>query len=280
MMSRSATAAVGAALALLAAFSSGCSQDRARFTILLGTMSMPGVHTERARHYLDQTEKHTGWKGLFLVHEAGKSKLYWGRYATQQQAEHYLAKAHAYEAPYGGSIYRGAVIVPFPGSTKPQGPPAYDLARRASEDIRYTLIVAEFLDDPKRFYVGREKFAAQYCQQLRNEGHEAFYYHGSVKSFVTVGDFPQSAYQWVRAAQAADKGAQRRLMVAAICDPKFQKLAQTFPELATNGRRHIVKKVNAQTGKMAEFPEPSYIMEIPRKQTSDGDSPLHRSSQP
>ena len=68
------------------------------------------------------------------------------------------------------------------------GRPEYALARTTRT---WTVVVAHFFDVPKARYLGREKFAADYCRQLRDRGYQAYYQHGPAKSVVTIGDFPE-----------------------------------------------------------------------------------------
>ena len=61
--------------------SSGDAKD-GNYTILL-YVCRGGImdHAQQARIYKENTEKHAGWKHLFVVHKKDHSLLFWGKYA-------------------------------------------------------------------------------------------------------------------------------------------------------------------------------------------------------
>ncbi|MCK4601267.1 MAG: hypothetical protein KAU28_02295, partial [Phycisphaerae bacterium] len=111
--------AAGAAMVLqlagcndrLALESSG-QGDEGDHTILLYVLSDPATHIEQAKYYKQATEKDADWKGLFIVHKADYSSLYWGRYKTLQAAQVNLEKAKGYRTPVGVPIFAKAIVVP------------------------------------------------------------------------------------------------------------------------------------------------------------------------
>jgi len=236
-----------------------------RYTVLLEVMDRPDYHVEDARYWKEQAEQQTHWRDIYVIHEDGQSKLYRGKYSSLSKAEVALAEARRFHTrpapkmPQGVAVFAMAKIVPAPGLD--MGPPEWMLTNDTPE-VRYTLVVAQFYSQVG--YREPEKYAVEYCTQLRNRGYEAFLYHTPAKSYVTLGDFPESAYQMTTTRTTARMGANRGLAFPAITDPKLQSLVREFPELAVNGRRNIVRQVDPNTGKEKEYADPSFIMAIPR----------------
>jgi len=256
---------------LVAAFTglatSGCelNDGPARYTILLYVLDRPQYHVQDAKYWKESAEEQTGWRDLYVVHEASESKLYRGKYNKLSKAESDLAKARQFrtrsteEAPSGVPVFLTARIVPAPGMDL--GPPEWRLVNKTQE-TRYTLVVAEFHSEGG--FNEPEHYAVDYCRELRDKGYEAYLHYTPVKSYVTIGDFPETSYQMVTTRQASEELHHRGWALPTIPDPKLKKLVQDFPELAVNGRRVIIREVNPMTGEKQEFAEPSFIMDIPR----------------
>jgi len=137
-------------------FSFGDGQDETGdYTIMLITLSTTD-HVQRIGHYKTETEKDTRWQGLFVVHKATHSTLYWGKYHTPAAARKNLKAAKSYIAPAKIPIYAAAMVIPLPG--KHVGPPELDLNNAVGE---YSVAVAVFYDvlDRKPPYIGRKRFA-------------------------------------------------------------------------------------------------------------------------
>lgn len=266
MNRRTAISAVWLAVAATALLASGCELNSGppRHTILLALLDHPDYHVQDAKYWKESAQKQTGWRDLYVIHEDGFSKLYRGKYSSLSKAQAGLAEARRFrtkpsdEAPDGVTVFARARIVPAPGID--MGPAEWMLAND-TPDVRYTLVVAEFYSQPG--YREPEKYAVEYCTQLRGEGHEAFLYHTPAKSHVTIGDFPESSYQMVTSQQTSREFAHRGWALPDIPDPKLKQLVREFPELAINGRRNIIRHVNPMTGQQEEFADPSFIMAIP-----------------
>ncbi len=236
-----------------------------RHTILLAVLDDPHYHVQDAKYWKASAEAQTGWRDLYVIHEEGVSKLYRGKYAGLSRAQAHLAEARTFrtkpsnEAPNGMAVFVTAMIVLVPGID--MGPAEWMLGND-TPDLRYTLVVAEFYS--QRGYNEPEKYAVEYCTQLRKEGREAYLYHTPAKSYVTIGSFPESSYQMVTTRNTAREGAHRGWAWSDIPDPKLQQLVGDFMELAVNGRRSIIREANAHTGEMEEYVDPSFIIDIPR----------------
>ena len=222
-----------------------------QFTILLFAEDGPD-HVERIRYLHKATREHTGWSDLMVVHEENRSVLYWGSHATRQDAEPALKKAKEYRSSQGLAPFATAIIVPL-GGQENVGPPEWNLARAAGP---YTLVVAKFYDMPDKNYVGRKKFAVDYCRRLREGGYEAYYFHGPAVSAVTIGSFPKSSLQ-----ETSADGTPRMI----VRDPKHPRLMEEFPQLAVNGQAIAQQQVNPRTGQAEMVVQPTYVTTIPGK---------------
>ncbi|HDZ20858.1 hypothetical protein LCGC14_0125090 [marine sediment metagenome] len=249
---------VGAILAA-AAGAVGCGPDgEPHYTILLAVISEPDTHVQIAKKFKAYTEEQTGWQDVYIVHEHGISRMYRGQYVTRSQAEGHLKRSHNVKASDGMSLFPGATIMNLPG--KQIGRPEYDLSRTTRT---WTVVVAHFFNVPKARYVGREKFAADYCQQLRDRGYQAYYQHGPAKSVVTIGDFAESAYKMAISPGGA--------ATPYITDPALEKLLRAFPDLAVNGRKEFHHIYNPVSGKREKVATSTHIMKIPHKYGVAGD---------
>jgi len=262
-----ASRSIIALLAVLATASAGCDKagmssifhrpgrlrpgQQARFTILLKVFSNPITHAEEAKYYKSQTERLTGWQGMYVESKADHSELYWGKYASQKDASRNLKKAKSYRAPAGVAIYAQAMILPL--GEKDFGPPEWDLRNAGGA---YTVVVAVFYDVPEADYFGRKEHAVEYCRQLRQKGEQAYYYHGPARSTVAVGSFSEAAVEMVR-----DGDAERPI----VRDPGILAVQSRFPLLAANGREQLELQQSRQTGKLEKRPARTYPARIPRK---------------
>ena len=274
MNRRTAISAVWLAVAATTLLAAGCelSTGPPRYTILLAVLDHPDYHVQDAKYWKESAQDQTGWRDLYVIHENSLSKLYRGKYSSLSKAQACLAEARRFrtkpsdEAPDGVMVFALGKIVPALGID--MGPPEWMLANN-TPDVRYTLVVAEFFSQPG--YREPEKYAVEYCTQLRDEGYEAFLYHTPAKSYVTIGNFPESSYQMVTSRQSSREFAHRGWALPDIPDPKLKQLVREFPELAINGRRNIIHHVNPMTGEKEEFADPSRIMDIPHSRGAYGD---------
>jgi len=221
----------------------------AGYTILLYVVSSAD-HQARSLSYKDQTERQTGWPGMFVVHKDTHSELYWGKYVTGTKAAGDLLQAKRYRTPAGIAPYAQAIIVPLPGSQP--GPPEWNLRNAKGA---YTVVIATFYDVPEAKYFGRKKNAIAYCKQLRESGEEAYYLHGPANSSVTIGTFNDSAVRMV-----TSQG-QRR---PEVHDARILAIQKRFPSLAVNGREQLNWKiVDPVTRKLEKVPDKTYPARIP-----------------
>jgi len=246
-LNRLVTTALAAGLALAA----GCVETGPpQYTILLSAIVDPDQHVQAADDLKDTTEQYTRWKDVFVVHEDGISQLYWGKYPSIRSAQGNLNRAQRFQTSDGYRPFAPAMIVPLPIEA---GPPEYDLTRANGT---YTLVVAQFYDVPEAKYIGRAKFALDYCKQLRDEGHEAYYHHQGINSYVTIGAFPAEAYRMMRTPTGQ---ATKRLYYS----PELKALMKEFPILIVNGRAQYERSTGTKVAKGGRMAVTSYVMDIP-----------------
>jgi hypothetical protein len=236
---------------IAAAWLTGCAPGVPQYTILLSEVTHPTHHAQIAKNMMRKTEEDAGWQDMFIIHEAGVSRLYRGKYATLNQAERPLDKARRFTVE-DHIIYPGATIVPLPGEKV--GPPELDAANATG---LYTVVVARFYDVPEAGYTGRRRLAVDYCQQLRDEGREAYYHHYASYSLVMVGSFPESSYQM----KLEPSGVARYT----VTDPTLRDTLKDFPHLAVNGRMEYDITRDPRTGAKQKNPVTSYINELPNR---------------
>jgi len=226
------------------------------YSVLLKVFRDPASHVRDAKHYQEQLKKHARWKGLFVLHKVGHSELYWGRYATVEDARGNLGKAKAYRPPSGQPIFAQAITVPLP--VPDIGPPEYNLKQAKGA---YSLLVAVFKNVPEIKYYGRRKKAVQACEGLRKQGYEAYYHHGPAVSNVTIGTFRPDSVKVVW----RETGAQLDIL-----DPKIRQLQDRFTWLLMNGNTISFLQKDPRTGRaISRETRRTYLIRIPGYEGND-----------
>ncbi len=232
------------------------------YTIMLTRDRYPDRIEEEKR----RAERETGWDDLYVVHENSVSILYRGHYEDYRAAKRARKEVLDYEV-YNAevkqyvTVYHRAMIQCARGLDV--GPPEWRLGT-ADPDQRWTLLVAQFYDQPEADYVGRERFAVEYCRELRERGYEAYYHHVPGKSFVTLGNFPAEAYQMISERTSDMSYANRGMAMPYVFDPTLKSYCDKFPHMLTNGCKTTISEITPDTGKANEYMEPSAIIEVPK----------------
>jgi len=242
----------------LGALTPDLTQDRdGEYTILLQAFGGPD-HVKSAKHYRTGTENRTDWAGLFLVHKADRSQLFWGRYASEENAERNLAKARQWEAPNGQRIYARAIVVRVPGKDD-IGPPEWNLRNVTGE---HTVVVGEFHNLPaeglRPAYNKRREDAVKYCRELRGAGEEAYFYHGPAKSLVCIGTFGSGIYK-----QREDPDTGKILVY--LDDPRIKRIQEEYPELKVNWVAEVTYARDEQGNRVKMGTSLTYLTPIPRE---------------
>ena len=182
---------------------------------------------------------------VHVVHEHNESRITYGPYSlgfnnkgvvqfTPQMNRDLdlirrLAVGDSY--PFFTAVKQPAVPASF-------GPPEWDLRRAKG---RFTLQIGVFFNSPT--FSERKEAAVEWVKDLRARGFEAYYYHGPLKSTVTVGSFDRSAIRGNRTLK--DRSGQPITQRGPTLDysPEVIKLRQN-PEFAYNTVNGAIEKVD------------------------------------
>ena len=215
----------------------GLFGPKVRYTVLLKQFHDNG-HQDFAKTWKESLATGRGWEDLYIITSGNHSELYWGNYTSRSKAERQCEIAKAHRRADGVAPLLGAVVAIAPGTVA--GPPEWDISRCPGT---YSLLVAVFQDQPDASppYVGRREYAVAYCRRLREEGREAYYYHGPTSSSVTIGSFGPEAIETKQ--QLQRRPGQRRpahITRSVIVDPRLKALKNEFPNRLWNGREFSV----------------------------------------
>jgi hypothetical protein len=229
---------------------SGSASGEPNYTILLKTFTGDD-HIETSEYYRKSLAEKLQWEGVFVVNGDSHSELFWGKYATIDQAEANLKRAKTHTTQRDNiHPFEQAHVVPLPGGDV--GPPEWNLKHAKGE---YTLLVALFEEDPEQKIFGHRKNALDYCKKLRDKGYEAYYLHTPGISDVTIGAFPASAV-------TVKKTADREELI--INDLRLKGIQSDFPLLSYNGFGINDRIQDPKTGKMVTIPRETRLVRIPK----------------
>ena len=212
--------------------------DDDTYAILLTTLMNPDNHVQQAERYQKWVTDELRWKNVFVINKSGRTELYWGRYRTPTDSKlrKNVRKARAFVAPNGQRPFATALPAPLPG--RDVGPRAWNLKNVPAS---YTLLVATFQNAPDKNYFRRRRRAAECCKKLREQGREAYFYHGVTVSHVTLGSFGRQAVTFEVV------GGVRR---ASVQDPRVRSLQKEFPHILINGNTETVIGQDPKTGRL------------------------------
>jgi len=190
----------------------------------------------------------TGMTEFWSVNEGTRSMVYFGRYdsPTDAQAQEDLAKLRQLAAAgriEAGTINLTPVVEPLTGKADP-----HDLRAVRTPGAVYTLQVG-FYD--KNFGEGWREAAEQAVDAYREDGENAYFYHGPNRSLVTIGIFG-------RAAAKLETTGSRKGQV--VYHPHIKDLQQKHPYNLANGVTLLV--TDQRTGQKRE--QPSFLVKIPQ----------------
>lgn len=194
-----------------------------QYTILLDTAHGPSHH-DRIQAYKRIIMQNMDWPGSDLLvvrrEDEEATSLYYDTFESFDAAARRLKQIRRIKTPTGKKPFDTVhvQVVPVPGSQ--MGPPEWDLTNTKGA---YTFCVGRWYNMPdKGFYLRREN-ALLHCKHLREQGYEAYYYHGQTESLVTIGLFGPDAVE-------LRKVGERHKPV--IVDPRVRRL-QRDPKVAT-----------------------------------------------
>ncbi|MEM6314956.1 MAG: hypothetical protein AAF743_12765 [Planctomycetota bacterium] len=236
-------------------------------------------HVRYAKAVRDELNTKTQFKDWYVLHKAGESLLYHGRYADRDAAGKDRAQIARIANAVGDPMFTRVMIVPM-DAPDPEAPPEWNIV---NTDKKWTLVIADYTGHPDR-----KTFAVDAVRQAREMGVEAYYFHGPNTSSVLVGAWPMRALRPQEMDDAAGGGAQNRPIVVSsvrlpdafrkvaldengrqmdviqpkieVTDPSMARAMQDYPEYALNGEL-VVEVVKERTGDK-QYIKPSFIADI------------------
>ena len=251
-------------------------------------------HVARSRQWKDTLVKTSGMRDWHLLHKEDVSILYYGYYKSYNdpRAKADREKIDRMADAQGRRPFRLATIMPLEAAD-PGGPPEWNLANAKGY---WSLQIAAYKDSPER-----KQYALDAVKAAREQGVEAYYYHGETMSLVCVGAWPREAVQTAdenirpgdggelklvlpplppdapNAPEIREKSG-RRLHVEAgrniITDPTLRAAMEQYPSMATNGATMVTARRDPRTGQVQRVADMSFPVKIPRSDSSilDGDN--------
>ena len=183
------------------------------------------------------------------------TSLFYNRFDSMEKASAKLRELRAIRVTrqdnFGEySPFFSAIVIPLPGQDV--GPDKWNLEKA---DGYYSVCVGVWHNDPKKKIRSRKTLAVAHCKELRDKGHEAYFYHGESQSLVTIGVFGKDAVRMVKkydrhGAKLTPETADRR---ARAILKEFEKLAvngwSQSVSVAVNPNRPLPEGVELHTGK-------------------------------
>lgn len=286
----------------------------ARWTIVCQEFKGPN-HVERAKIAKQYAAQVTNMKGFYVVHEDGLSTLYYGFYrinspredlgrpltsdevAEGKRAQADRAKLASAEASMGVKLFNFVIFTQLE-PVDPPAPAEWDLRnvdrnKSDSDPTKgyWSLEVGVYKDDPRR-----KEAAVEAVRVYREQGVEAYFYHGKTSSSVCIGAWPRDS---VREQEMGGRGyaetddasqdvivfaqrfapgvsdkiydAQGRPLKAIaprldVADPRMADTMRRFPDRAVNGYK-IQREVKKKGGGTKIVNEPSLVIMIPRDES-------------
>jgi hypothetical protein len=264
----------------------------AQWTILCYSISTPDhvVRSRRLRNDLMQSGELRDW---YVVHGESESTLYYGFYRSVQEprdrdtarARRDRERVQSFTDARGDRVFQHAqfVALDLPGQ---DGPPEWDIQ---NAEGFWTLEIGVYRDDAER-----KRAAVEAVRAARQMGVEAYYFHGPSASSVLIGAWPAEAIRAQEAAVAETRhdpghaiaivppgvnlGANVRDMEGnpvKVFSPRLEPIDPTliaamrqYPTYALNGEEVGRRVRDPQTGESRFVPQPSSVVQIPRRAPS------------
>lgn len=148
------------------------------WTLLLHQFTGPR-REEEAHRLVRRLEDEAGMDELWISEAAGTTSVYRGRYGDQRAARRVLQRTQRVRLE-GESLLQNAVLAPLGRGSGISDDPL-DLSQHSGQ---FSLQIGYFDEE----YDGDRHDAAEaVVDELREAGHEAYYYHGPHRSLVTLG---------------------------------------------------------------------------------------------
>ncbi len=208
------------------------------WTIELQTFDNPN-RRDHARNLITRLQNDAHLPDLWADHSLDHTRVYRGRYQDPHSPAATSDLRQTRMVRLDGQLrFAAARLVPLGDAAPLPTLDALDLKGRTG---MYSLQIG-FYD--KTFGPEYQQAAAQAAQTLRQQGHQAFYYHGPHRSMVTVGlftddDFARNGAVWTYG-------------------QKIRSLQEQFPYNLANGRTIIEKVACKSIGE-----QPSSLVRVP-----------------
>ncbi len=167
------------------------------YTVRLATLEGMDRH-QQARVLVERTRAETELRGLWVSDIDGKAVLQMGRYQDASGIDARFALRQARDARIGGEpLFKDATMAPVGGASAGADATVdpWDLQQFAGY---YSLQIGFYDAD---FTSGRRQAAEQAVKVLREEGEEAYFYHGPHRSLICIGLFTDEDFQTVEGVQ-------------------------------------------------------------------------------
>jgi len=212
---------VATVVAVALAAVAGCNHVGTRdelptLTVLL--LEYEGPQAGESADRLAGELKAQGLEDVFTVKGHEYASVCVGRFGSWKDpaADRTLRRVRRIRDAQGQYPFASVMLMPVP-EPAPENPWPLEEA-----DGQYTLIVASWAKP------GRKSRAQAYGRRLRQEGHEAYVYHGPTKSTVSVGAFGPEIFDDPTKVGQPDAHPN-------VVDPRVKRLRQAFPTLVLEG---------------------------------------------
>ncbi len=258
----------------------------AQWTILCREIGGAG-HVALSRQLKENLVKTSGMRDWHLLHKEDVSVLYYGYYKshTEPRAKSDREKIDRMADAQGRRPFRLALVTPL-DAADPAGPPEWNLMNAQGY---WSLQIAAYKDSPER-----KQYALDAVKAAREQGIEAYYYHGETMSLVCIGAWPREAVQTADENIRAGDGGElklvlpplppdaqepeirdksgRRLHVEAgrniVTDPTLKAAMAQYPSMATNGATMVTTRRDPRNGQVHRMADMSFPVRIPRSDSS------------
>ena len=255
-------------------------------------------HVELANNLKTQLLKITPMKDWYVIHEDAQSVLYYGFYRAidatdpkeSQRAQTDHRQIQSMTDQSGERLFGHSYFVEIT-TPDPTAPAEWNLANAGGY---WSLQIAAYKDSPKR-----KQFAVDAVREARAQGLPAYFYHGENTSMVFIGAWPRSAVKEQDESSATSPDPSQPLLVLSQplpsgaptevrdregnlvhavaphlepLDPSLIEAMQKYPNNVVNGEVHTSRVKDPVSGQEQQIPDPSFLVEIPRKQPSLLDS--------
>lgn len=180
---------------------------------------------------------------LWVADTGEKSLLQAGRFRSPDDLDARFMLRTARNAQIDGEKpFEDAQVLPIQTGYGEPGvePDPHDLRQFAGTPGYHTLEVAIFTPEHGPFRSAAKKMA----EELREQDHEAYFYHGPNASSVTVGLFTRADWELVGTTE--------------VYGPRIKALREQFPHLKVNGEKRLSVEGDPEQGY-----EPTKIVRVP-----------------